>query len=202
MTRERVGYKRVSSTDQNAARQLDGEVLDEIFVDKVSGKSTDRPELARAIRHCRRGDTFVVHSMDRLARNLIDLRQLVDLLVKGGTLTIDGGEIEHRGGVDVEFLKEKLLFTADTEDPFKKAMLSMLGTFAEFERDLIKQRQAEGIALAKAEGRYRGGQPKLTEVQAAELVGRKNAGESVAALARAFGVSRQTVYRYVNESDS
>ncbi len=186
MTGQRVGYRRVSSVDQNAGRQLDGVNVDKVFTDKASGKDTERPELARAIDYVREGDTLVVHSMDRLARNLDDLRRIVrDLTTEG---------------VRVEFVKEGQVFTGDA-NPMSNLLLSLLGAVAEFERALIRERQLEGIALAKAAGKYRGGQPKLSDDHAAELVRRKNAGESVASLARDYGVSRQTVYRYVAEAD-
>lgn len=185
MTGQRVGYRRVSSADQNAGRQLDGVLVGKVFTDKASGKDVARPELQKALDYVREGDTFVVHSMDRLARNLDDLRRIVrDLTDKG---------------VRVEFVKEGQIFTGE-DNPMSNLMLSLLGAVAEFERALLKERQREGIALAKAAGKYRGGQPKLDETQAAELVRRKNAGESVASLAREYGVSRQTVYRYAAEA--
>lgn len=187
MTGQRVGYRRVSAVDQNAGRQLDGVLVDKIFTDKASGKDVARPELQKALDYVRDGDTFVVHSMDRLARNLDDLRRTVRELTDKG--------------VRVEFVKEAQTFTGE-DNPMSNLMLSLLGAVAEFERSLIRERQREGIALAKAQGKYRGGQPKLTAAQAAELAGRKRAGESVAALAREYGVSRQTVYRYVAEAES
>lgn len=180
----RVGYRRVSTVDQNAVRQLDGVLVDKLFTDKASGKDVDRPELQKALDYVREGDTLVVHSMDRLARNLDDLRRTVRGLTDKG--------------VRVEFVKEAQTFTGE-DNPMSNLMLSLLGAVAEFERSLILERQREGIALAKAAGKYKGGQPKLSDVQAAELAGRKRAGESVAALARDYGVSRQTVYRYLAE---
>lgn len=186
MVGQRVGYRRVSSVDQKADRQLDGIQVDKIFTDKASGKDVDRPALQKALDYVREGDTLVVHSMDRLARNLDDLRRIVrDLTGRG---------------VRVEFVKEAQTFTGE-DNPMSHLMLSLLGAVAEFERALIRERQREGIAIAKAAGKYRGGQPKLTDAQAAELAGRKRAGESVAALAREYGVSRQTVYRYVAEAE-
>ncbi|MGB3604371.1 MAG: recombinase family protein [Gordonia sp. (in: high G+C Gram-positive bacteria)] len=187
MVGQRVGYRRVSSVDQKADRQLDGIQVDKIFTDKASGKDVDRPELQKALDYVREGDTLVVHSMDRLARNLDDLRRIVR-------------DLTDRG-VRVEFVKDAHVFTGE-DNPMSNLMLSLLGAVAEFERALIRERQREGIALAKAAGKYRGGQPKLTPAQASELAGRKRAGESVAALAREYGVSRQTVYRYVAEAES
>lgn len=199
MTGQRIGYKRVSSVDQKADRQLADlkEPVSKTFTDKASGKSTDgRPELARAIDYVREGDTLVVHSMDRLARNIIDLHQIVDALTKGGTLTFDDKTIECHGGVAVEFVKEARTFTGD-DGSDATLMLGVLGAVAQFERSIIKERQREGIAIAKAAGKYRGGQPKLSGDQVAELRRRRDEGAGITDLAVRFDVSRQTVYRYL-----
>lgn len=175
-----VGYKRVSSIDQNTDRQLEGVELDKLFVDKVSGKDTNRPELKAALNYCdREGDVFVVHSMDRLARNLEDLRRIVRELTSNG--------------VTVKFVKESLTFTGN-DSPMNTMLLSMLGAVAEFERSMILERQREGIAIAKAKGKYKGGKPKLSDEQVAELKARRAGGESPSALAKEYGVSRATVY--------
>jgi DNA invertase Pin-like site-specific DNA recombinase len=178
---QRIGYQRVSTVDQNTARQLDGVELDKVFTDRASGKDIKRPELARALDYVRDGDTLVVHSMDRLARNLEDLRRMVRELTSSG--------------VKVEFVKESLTFAGD-DSPMNTLLLSMLGAVAEFERSMILERQREGIALAKAAGRYTGRQASLSRTQAAELRERLAKGESVTALATEYGVSRQTVYNY------
>lgn len=197
MTGQRIGYRRVSTVDQSTDRQLADVALDKVFTDKASGKSTDgRPELARAIDYVRDGDTLVVHSMDRLARNIVDLHQIVDALTKGGTLVIDGKTLECGGGVAVQFVKEARTFTGD-DGSEAQLMLGILGSVAQFERAIIRERQREGIAIAKAAGKYKGGQPKLTDDQAVELRRRKADGERVADLAREYGVSRQTVYSYL-----
>lgn len=183
---QRVGYVRVSSVDQNTSRQLDGVELDRVFTDHASGGTTNRPALAEALAFVRDGDCLVVHSMDRLARNLDDLRRIVR-------------ELTERG-VSVEFVKEGQTFTGDASSPMANLMLSMLGAFAEFERALIRERQREGIAIAKQEpGKYRGRAPALTADQVAELRARDAAqgGRGRAALAREFGVSRQTLYAYL-----
>lgn len=125
------GYVRVSTVDQNELRQLEGQVLDRVFTDKASGRDTERPQLTELLRFVRDGDSVVVHSMDRLARNLDDLRALVQGLT--------------RRGVRVEFLKEQLVFTGE-DSPMANLMLSVMGAFAEFERSLIRERQREGIA--------------------------------------------------------
>ncbi|MCM3897090.1 recombinase family protein [Gordonia sputi] len=197
MTGQHIGYRRVSTVDQKTDRQLADTPVDKVFTDKASGKSTDgRPELARAIDYVRDGDTLVVHSMDRLARNIVDLHQIVDALTKGGTLIIDGKTLECGGGVAVQFVKEGRTFTGD-DGSEAQLMLGILGSVAQFERAIIRERQREGIAIAKAAGKYKGGQPKLNDDQAAELRRRKAEGERVADLAREFGVSRQTVYSYL-----
>lgn len=178
---QRIGYQRVSSQDQNTARQLDGVELDKVFTDKASGKDINRPELERAVDYTREGDTLVVHSMDRLARNLEDLRRIVRELT---------GQ-----GVKVEFVKESLTFTGD-DSAMNTLLLSMLGAVAEFERSMILERQREGIAIAKAAGKYKGRKASLSQTQAGELRERLAKGESVTALASEYGVSRQTIYNY------
>jgi DNA invertase Pin-like site-specific DNA recombinase len=178
---KRVGYIRVSSLDQNTERQLDGQDLDKVFTDKASGKDTKRPQLQAALDYLREGDILVVHSMDRLARNLDDLRRIVLGLTSKGVL--------------VEFVKECLTFTG-ADSAMSQLLLSVMGAFAEFERSLIRERQREGIALAKKAGVYKGRKPSLTDEQAQQLRARITAGEKKAALAREFGISRETVYQY------
>lgn len=184
---QRVGYIRVSSLDQNTERQLDGLDLDETFVDKASGKDRHRPQLTAALKHLRKGDVLVVHSMDRLARSLPDLRAVV-------------AELTGRG-VAVEFVKENLTFTGG-ENAMASLMLNVMGAFAEFERSLLLERQREGIAIAKREGRYKGRKPSLTTERAEELRRRVAAGEKRAALAREFGISRETLYQYIRAKGS
>lgn len=174
-----VGYTRVSTIDQNTERQLDGVEVDKLYTDKVSGKDTNRPQLTAALDYVREGDVFVVHSMDRLARNLEDLRRIVRELTSNG--------------VTVKFVKESLTFTGN-DSPMNTMLLSMLGAVAEFERSMILERQREGIAIAKAKGKYKGGKPKLSEEQVNELKSRRANGESPSALAKEYGVSRATVY--------
>jgi DNA invertase Pin-like site-specific DNA recombinase len=184
---KRVGYIRVSSVDQNTDRQLDGVQLDKRFTDKASGKDTQRPQLQVALDYLREGDVLVVHSMDRLARNLDDLRKLV--------LTLTARSVM------VEFVKEQLTFTGE-DSAMSTLLLSVMGAFAEFERSLTKERQREGIALAKKAGVYKGRKPALSADKAAELRRRVAAGEKKAAVARAFGVSRETVYSYIQPLSS
>lgn len=126
-----IGYVRVSSFEQNTERQLENIAVDKVFKDKASGKDTQRPELEALLGFVRDGDTVVVHSLDRLARNLDDLRSIVDGLVMRGIV--------------VEFVKEKLVFSNKEAYPTGKLMLSVFGgAFSEFERALLRERQREG----------------------------------------------------------
>lgn len=153
VTGQKVGYARVSSKDQNLDRQLAAlkkEKVFRIFTDTVSGSSTQRPGLDGALNYVRAGDQLIVVSMDRLARSLIDLHRLVD-------------ELTERG-VSVKFLKEGQTYSLDSS-PVAKLMLGLLGSVAEFERAIIRERQAEGIAKAKARGVYKGRAKVLNEEQ-------------------------------------
>ncbi len=186
MQGHRIGYVRVSSFDQSPERQLESIQVDKVFTDKASGRDTQRPQLDSMLVFAREGDTVVVHSMDRLARNLDDLRSLV----KGLT----------QRGVRIEFVKEGLTFTGE-DSPLAKFMLSVMGAYAEFERALIRERQHEGIALAKRRGVYRGRKKALVPEQVADLRHRAEAGEKKAQLAREFGISRETLYQYLRKGD-
>jgi DNA invertase Pin-like site-specific DNA recombinase len=186
MPGQRIGYVRVSSFDQNPERQLENVSLNKVFTDKASGKDTKRPELEALLAFAREGDTVVVHSMDRLARNLDDLRRLVQMLTKRG--------------IRIEFVKEGLHFTGE-DSPMANLLLSVMGAFAEFERALIRERQREGIALAKKRGAYRGRKKALSPDQVADLRQRAAAGDQKATLAREFGISRETLYQYLRSND-
>ena len=181
-----VGYLRVSTVDQNELRQLEGLDLDRRFVDKCTGSTIDRPELKALIAYVRNGDVVVVHSMDRLARNLDDLRRLV----------LDF----TRRGVHVRFVKENLEFTGE-DSSISHLLLSVMGAFAQFERDLMRERQREGIAIAKRRGKYKGRRPALNLEQIAEVRTRANAGESKAELAREYGITPMSVHRYSKTKD-
>ena len=186
MQGQRIGYVRVSSFDQNPDRQLEQVAVNKVFTDKASGKDTQRPELDALLSFVREGDTVVVHSMDRLARNLDDLRRLVQNLTQRG--------------VRIEFVKESLTFTGD-DSPMANLLLSVMGAFAEFERALIRERQREGISLAKQRGAYLGRKKALSPERGAELRQRAAAGEQKTKLAREFGISRETLYQYLRMDD-
>jgi DNA invertase Pin-like site-specific DNA recombinase len=179
MTGAIVGYVRVSTVDQNTERQLDGIELDEVFTDHASGKDTNRPQLALALKFLRKGDTLVVHSMDRLSRSVVDML---------GTVKDLTGR-----GVQVRFVKENLTF-GDTANPCDELMMTIMAGVAQFERAMMLERQREGIAIAKAKGVYKGRKPALDAAQVVEVAGRLAGGESATKLAAEFGVSRATVY--------
>ncbi|MDP3464712.1 MAG: recombinase family protein [Sulfuricurvum sp.] len=180
---QKIGYIRVSSEDQNPDRQLDGQILDRTFIDRVSGKSIDRPALTECLHYIRAGDVLIVHSMDRLARNLDDLRSLVNQLTSRE--------------IRVVFVKEGLTFTGD-DSPMSTLLLSVMGAFAEFERALIRERQREGIDIAKKKGKYKGRKPSLTDEQIAVIKEKNSMGIAKSKIAREFGVSRPTIYAILN----
>ncbi|GAB3865447.1 recombinase family protein [Nocardioides maradonensis] len=181
-----VGYVRVSSVGQNPERQYEaiGEA-DRVFEDRVSGRSREeRAELRRMIEYVRDGDHLRVASMDRLARSLPDLLDLVRELTGNG--------------VEVEFVKEALTFRPGAADAYANFQMHVLGAVAELERTLIAERRAEGIALAKAKGKYRGRKPALTPEKIEAARRRIEAGEPTAQVARDLGVGRSSLYRALN----
>ena len=183
---QKVGYARVSSKDQNLERQtaaLKKEKCFRIFEDTVSGSSTNRPGLDGALNYVRPGDQLVVMSMDRLARSLIDLHRLVDDLTARD--------------VSVKFLKEGQTYSLNST-PIAKLMLGLLGSVAEFERAIIRERQAEGIARAKARGVYKGRAKALTDEQLAQAQEWVDAGVPKAEVARRLGIGRTTLYNYLS----
>ena len=179
-----IGYIRVSTLDQNPDRQLEGFQLDKIFTDKASGKDQHRPHLKELMDYAREGDTVVVHSMDRLARNLDDLRRLVFSLTQRG--------------IKVQFVKENLTFTGE-DSPMANLLLSVMGAIADFEITLIKERQREGIALAKQKGLYKGRKPKLSPEQIDELRKKVQETETKTQIAKDMNISRFSLYQYLRK---
>mgnify|MGYP003874607115 CR=1 FL=1 len=177
----KIGYTRVSTTDQTTDRQELGDI--HIFEDKASGKNTDRPALKEMLAYIRDGDEIVVFSIDRLARNLRDLEDIIK-------------EVNSKG-VSITFLTERLTFSG-SDDAMSTLMLQMMGSFAQFERSMIHKRQAEGIALAKAkvDSPYKGRKPSIDRSVITDML---NAGSSVTAISRALSISRQSVYRIKDE---
>lgn len=174
----KVGYQRVSSEGQNLDRQELGGDVERIFAEKVSGKNIDRQALREMIAFVRENDEVIVYSIDRLARDLGDLQNIIKTL--------------NNKGVRITFLSERLSFSADADDAFAKLQLQMMGAFAEFERRMIRKRQAEGVAKAKERGVYKGRQATIDAEQVKALVA---SGVSPSQVARQLGISRQSVYR-------
>ena len=182
---KKIAYIRVSTLEQNTARQLDGMTFDKTFEDKLSGANANRPELINMIDYIREGDQVWVHSIDRLARSLIDLHSLVT-------------EITSKGAT-VHFKIENLTFDGGEHNPHQMLHLSMLGAFAQFERELMKQRQAEGIALAKERGAYANvGRKGLNTDTANKVKEMKVAGAGVAEIVKTLGIGRSTVYKVLS----
>ena len=182
-TGQRIGYVRVSSEGQNNERQLDGVALDMTFSEKASGKNTDRPQLMAMLTHARKGDVIFVHSMDRLSRSLSDLEAIVTGLTKRG--------------VTVTFKHPAMTFTGE-DSPMSMLMLQMLGAVGQFERALIRERQMEGIAIAKTKGIYKGRKPALDDAGVAKLKQMAAQGLAKVEIAKTFGISRASVYAYLN----
>jgi DNA invertase Pin-like site-specific DNA recombinase len=178
-----VGYVRVSTVDQGTDHQFDGMTLDRIFEDKVRGRNTNRPALQGMLKFVRKGDTVIVHSFDRLARNLDDLRASVEGLTEMGAT--------------VKFVKESLIFDPGDTNPINKMLLSVPKAFAEFERSIIRERQREG---ARQKNAHRGRVKVLDHGTVAAVKERLAAGVSKAKVAREFGISRPTLYAYLSDT--
>lgn len=179
------GYSRVSTTDQSTERQLVGVTVDKMFTDKRSGKNTNRPGFQALEALLVSGDVVIVHSPDRLARSIVDLRNIVDSWIAKG--------------VTIRFHKDSLEFSPDYIDsPMKKMILNMLGMFAEFERDMIVSRTKEGLAVAKSNG-VKLGRSKDESIDREGIKAALVAGGSIRSVAASYGVSTQTVQRIKGE---
>lgn len=179
----RIGYRRVSSEDQSLDRQDLGK-CDKIFEEKLSGaNAASRPALQNLISFSREGDEVVVFSIDRLARDLRDLQALVMTLTDNG--------------VTVTFLTEQLTFSNSASDPLSTLQLQLMGAFAQFERAIIKKRQAEGISKAKIKGVYKGRPSTISQVKIREL---RNIGMTAIEICQQLNISRASVYRALQVS--
>ncbi len=182
-----IGYIRVSTLEQNTARQellMQEMGVDEIYIDTVSGKSTNRPELQKMLSYVRKGDTIIVDSISRFARNTKDLLELID-------------KLKER---NVEFISKKE--NIDTNTPTGKFMLTVFGAVAELERDYIRQRQAEGIAIAKQNGKYKG-RKKIVNEKFEKIYKEWKSGNITAVRAmKLLGMKRNTFYRRVKEHEA
>lgn len=179
-------YKRVSTVEQNTDRQLQGLPCDREYVEKVSGKDMDRPQLQALLQNVREGDTVHVHELSRLGRSVKDLLEIVE------TIT---GE-----GATVKFHKENLEFKGGQSDPFQSLMLNLLSSISQFERDLLLERQREGIAIAKAKGKYKGKQSKFTVEDVEQIREEFEQTSNKAALAKKHGISRGYLYALVSKT--
>lgn len=180
----RLGYVRVSTIDQNPDRQLQGIDLDKKFIDYASGKDTKRPQLDLMLQFAREGDVIIVHSADRLSRNPQDLRSLIDNLTSRG--------------IHIEFVKEGWKFTGD-DSPISKLLLGVISHIAEFERELILERQREGIAEAKKAGKYKGGKKKLNDEKIEVMKQYLESKKSPSEIAEELGLATSTFYKYLKE---
>ena len=180
-----VGYARTSTTDQKAGleaqlRDLSTAGASRIFQEELSSVATKRPELERALDYVREGDTLIVTKLDRLARSVADLVAITETLrTKGVALRI-------------------LSMNLDTTTPTGKLMLNLLGSIAEFERELMLERQREGIAKAKAEGKYKGRAP-TARAKAEDVLRLKAGGMTADAIATKLGIGRASVFRILKE---
>lgn len=181
-----VGYARTSTSDQKAGleaqlRDLEGAGCTKVFQEKLSSVAANRPELERALDYVREGDTLIVSKLDRLARSVADLVDITKTL--------------KRKGVGLRILAMNL----DTETPTGKLMINLLGSIAEFERELMLERQREGIAKAKAEGKYKGRAPTARQ-KASEVLKLKQAGKTGDQIAADLGISRASVFRILQSA--
>jgi DNA invertase Pin-like site-specific DNA recombinase len=190
MSNQLIGYIRVSTREQSTGRQTDGMEslkLNKIFEEKVSGKSKDRPQLRLCIDYAREGDTVYIYSIDRLARSLSDLQAIIAELVDKG--------------VTVQFIKESQTYSRDNSNPFNKVLLQVLGAFAEFERNIMLERQAEGIAHARANGTKSGkpfGKQPLDMTRRNEAIELSKQGNNISQISRAMNLSRASIYKLLS----
>ena len=178
MKGQKIGYIRVSSAEQNTDRQLVDVKLEKVFEEKVSAKTANRPQLIQMLGHIRENDEVFVHDISRLARNIEDLHRLVR-------------EITDKG-CSIHFVKENLHFSGDKADPTQELLMNMLGAVYTFERQILKCRQAEGIAVAKSAGKYKGRPPKIDNDEIKRVLGE---GNSISKTAKILDISMSSVQR-------
>jgi len=187
----RVGYIRVSSLYQNTERQLAGIDLDRCYTDKITGIKSDRPQLNAMIEFVRDGDLVIVHSLDRLARDLFLLIEIVRKL--------------NSKGVSIQFLKENITFNSVNKNPMDELVFHVFGAVAQFQRSILKEAQREGIEIAKKKGVYKGRKKSLNdddEAQLLDILLKKNSNVAeykkmkYAEIARKFDITPVTLWRY------
>lgn len=185
MAFQKIGYIRVSTDHQDPNLQLKGISLDKCFVEIASGKDAKRPQLEILLQYAREGDTIYVSSIDRIARNLVDLRKIISLLTGKG--------------VKIEFIRERMAFQGD-DSPMSMLVLNVMGSLAEFERNLMLERQRDGIERAKAAGLFKGRKKSLTPDAVNEIKEAIKLGVTKSHLARKYKVSRETIYQYLRSN--
>jgi len=184
MTGKRIGYIRVSTVDQNPERQLQGIEIDKKFIEYASGSTTNRPQLIAMLDYIREDDILYVHSMDRLARNTKDLLNLVDDL--------------NKRGIEVHFIKENMSFKGHT-DHMSKLLLTIMGAVAEFERAIMLERQREGIAIAKKNGRFLGKPSGYTKDVVSGIREALTTRKSMSQIAKDLRIGRTSLYKYIRK---
>ena len=177
----KIGYRRVSTVEQKFDRQDLGADIERVFEEQESGGTSERKALQEMIAFARSGDEVIVYSIDRLARNLRDLQQIIEEL--------------NEKGVTVTFLSERLSFNANSSDAFAKLQLQMLGAFSEYERNIIRKRQAEGIEKAKANGVY----AKARKINPDKIRQLRSEGVGATEICRKLSCSRTSVYNALKE---
>lgn len=182
----RIGYVRVSDPSQNTARQeaiMEQLDVEKMFIEKISGKNMDRPQLKAMLSFVREGDTVIVESVSRLSRSMSDFQKI----------------IEQLDAKKVHFVSQKEGFDTNTNEG--RLVMNIFASFAEYERSVIKARQAEGIAIAKAEGKYKGRVPiNYDEFEFLTLYKKWKQGDITQAyICRKLGVSRMTLYRIIKK---
>jgi DNA invertase Pin-like site-specific DNA recombinase len=182
MNGQQIGYVRVSSDGQNTDRQLDGLKLDRIFTDKITGSVKDRPQLDACILYIRSGDTLHIHSIDRLARDLRHLQELLSLLITKG--------------VTVQFHTEKLIFNG-SDNAMNTLLFQIMGAFAQFERSMIRSRQREGIDKAKAKGKHCG-RPTIDYKRRDEAIELCKKGYNISQISREMKLSRGSITKLLS----
>lgn len=174
----KLGYIRVSTIEQNTIRQLDGLEYDKKFEDKCSGSNTERPALSQLKDYAREGDTVLVHDISRLARNISDLIELIKFF--------------NNKLVTIHFSKENLTFSYDSSNPINNLMLTLLGAVYQFEREMILERQKEGISKAKLAGKYKGKPNTIDRQSVWDLL---EQGLSIRKVAKELGISPVSVQK-------
>ena len=189
-------YIRVSTVEQNTERQLRDVVCDRVYEEKISGKDTNRPQLQAMLSNIRFGDIVNIHEMSRLARNTRDLLNLVeDITSKGATIVFHKENLTFKGDGKQDHYQKMMMTMLGAV----KMMMTMLGAVAELERSILLERQREGIAIAKAKGKYKGGKNKLSDEQVVELNTLHKQGMPIACIAKQFKITRPTVYSYLKD---